>query len=151
MLLLNARHVSALTLQSQLTPGHTAAGDLTVSIQSKPVDHARSFTVTIVPAGGKQLSPFFYSKLSLYRGSTALPALPVKPTREGNKLTYRFQVAPQLLTNSMFQFDEGLYQIKRDEKGTPQKDARGNVRYEPMIGGFLYWFRLKDFADQPAH
>jgi hypothetical protein len=49
-----------------------------------------------------------------------------------------------------FEIGEQAYGARQDADGSPERDERGQPKFEQFIGGSEYWFLLRDFAGTEA-
>ena len=128
---------SALTVQIQLVLDNVKFQNYAFQITSEDRDHMKQFGVTITPKKGK-LSPGLLARLHLSDGKTDYALVPVEETREGDKVTYWFRIAPNLIARTRFEFDV--------LNGTEVKDQNGKMRFIAVPGTLEYWFYAGDFA-----
>ena len=128
---------NALTVPFEITPGNIKTQQYQFDITSKDRDGLKQIGFTIAPKKG-ELSPGLSARLHLSDGKTELGVVPVEETRAGGKVTYWFQIAPNLLAKSRFEFDVF--------SGKVEKLPDGKTRFLAEPGTLEYWFRLRDFV-----
>jgi len=139
VLVLPLLNASALTVQIQLTPGNRTEQKYAFQVTNEDRDGMKQFGVTVT-AKKEKLSPGLLARLHLSDGKTDIAMVPVEETREGDKVTYWFRVAPNLMAKSRFEFDV--------LSGKETKDADGKTRFIAIPGTIEYWFYVGDFATQ---
>ncbi len=137
MLVLPLLQASALTVQIQLTPGNTAMQKYAFQVTNEEHEGMKQFGVTVT-AKKEKLSPGLLARLNLSDGQTNIAIVPVEETREGDKVTYWFRIAPNLLAKSRFEFDV--------LSGNEVKGSDGKTRFVAEPGTIEYWFYVGDFG-----
>ena len=132
---------NALTVQFEVTPDNIRDQPYTFAFKSKDRDGLKKIGLTVTPKKG-ELSPGLSARLHLMDGSEALATLPLEATRDGNIVTYWFQMAPNLLAKSRFEFDVF--------SGVMEKLPDGKTRFVAEPGTLEYWFSLRDFIATKA-
>lgn len=139
LMVLPVLKTSALTVQIQLTPSNRTEQKFAFQVTNEDRDSMKQFGVTVT-AKKEKLSPGLLGRLHLSDGKTDIAMVPVQETREGDKVTYWFRVAPNLMSKSRFEFDV--------LSGKETKDADGKTRFIAIPGTIEYWFYVGDFATQ---
>jgi hypothetical protein len=130
---------SALTVQIQLDPANITLQKFAFQVTNEDRDGMKQFGVTVT-AKKEKLSPGLLARLHLSDGKTDFAMVPVEETREGDKVTYWFRVAPNLMSKTRFEFDV--------LNGKEDKDANGKPRFIAIPGTIEYWFYVGDFVPQ---
>ncbi|MCW3055822.1 MAG: hypothetical protein JWN14_4992 [Chthonomonadales bacterium] len=139
MLVLPLLKASALTVQIQLTPSNKTEQKFAFQVTNEDRDGMKQFGVTVT-AKKEKLSPGLLARLHLSDGKTDIAMVPVEETREGDKVTYWFRVAPNLMSKTRFEFDL--------LNGKETKEADGKKHFIAFPGTIEYWFYVGDFATQ---
>lgn len=128
---------SALTVEIQLAPANTGSQKFAFQILCTDRDGMKEFKVT---ARGKKelLSPGLLARLYLSDGKTDYATVPVEETRDGDRVTYWFRVAPELLAKTRFEFSV--------LSGKEEKLPNGRTHFIAVPGTISYWFYVGDFA-----
>lgn len=140
LLVLPMVKASAVMVEIQLNPGNIKQQKVAFQITGEERDSMAQVGVTVTSKTEK-LSPGLFARLRLSDGKTEFAMVPLEEKREGDKVTYWFHVAPNLLAKSRFEF-ELLNSVKVKESG--------KTRTVVMPGGINYWFYVGDFVT-PKH
>lgn len=128
---------SALTVEIQLVPANIAQQKFAFQVTNEDRDGMKQFGVTVT-ARKEKLSPGLLARLHVTDGKTDFAMVPVEETREGDKVTCWFRVAPNLMRKSRFEFDV--------LNGADVKDSNGKTRFIALPGTIEYWFYVGDFV-----
>ncbi|MCW3098988.1 MAG: hypothetical protein JWL77_4606 [Chthonomonadaceae bacterium] len=130
---------TALTVAIQLVPANITMQKFAFQVTNEDRDGMKQFGVTVT-AKKEKLSPGLLARLHLSDGKTDFAMVPVEETREGDKVTYWFRVAPNLMGKTRFEFDV--------LNGADVKDSNGKTRFVALPGTIEYWFYVGDFVPQ---
>ena len=120
-----------------VTPDSIKTLPYTFVFTSKDRDGKQQVGVTVTPKKGS-LSPGLLARLHLFDDKTEIATVPLEETREGDKVTYWFQVAPSLLGKSRFEFDI----LSGKEETLPN----GKTRFIAVPGTLEYDFNIRDYV-----
>lgn len=120
-----------------VTPDSIKALPYAFVFTCKDRDGKQQVGITVTPKKGN-LSPGLLARLHLFDDKTEIAIVPLEETREGNKVTYWFQVAPSLLAKSRFEFDI----LSGKEETLPN----GKTRFIAIPGTLTYYFNIHDYV-----
>lgn len=136
LMVLPLSKAAALTVQIQLVPANVTMQKFAFQVTTEERDGMKQFAVSVT-AKKEKLSPGLLARLHLSDGKTDFALVPVEETREGDKVTYWFHVAPNLVGKTRFEFDV--------LSGKEEKEPNGKTRFIAIPGTLEYWFYLGDF------
>ena len=135
----------ALTVVTRVTPESLKDLQVSITVTTRGEGASKQFGVA-VSGKATRLSPILTARLHLMQGETELAVVPVEERWAGTKVTYWFPVAPSLLADSKFEWNEHFGRADTDVAGKPVLDPYGRPTYTPFPGTRGYWFYLRDFV-----